>query len=133
MVLSKKNKIRIFLVSTLMMLSMCFLFSSIRVNAKEINSFKTNNRTEVIMNNYNFDDIPGEIKEPVDKGKKLVVYFTISLGAVFALVGGVLWLITLTGHATDMKMAGVISFWIGIVMVLLPIIINWFVPDAKLL
>lgn len=79
------------------------------------------------------DDIPAEITEPVEKGKHLIVYLIIAFGAVCALVGGVLLGIAFLGHQQDMQARGFIFFFVGILIVLLPVIINWMVPKANLL
>ncbi len=110
----------------------CLFLCPIRTDAKERKVIQDKGTVyEQIMNTY--EDIPSEIKDPVEKGKHLICYLVIALGAVVTIAGGIMLGVAWLGHQQDMQVRGFIFFFVGIFFVLLPIIINWLVPKANLL
>jgi len=128
-----KKRIMIYL-GMLVMFTTCLFLCGFTSEAKEQGAQSISGAVQVqekIMNTY--DDIPSEIKDPVEKGKHLVCYLVIALGAVVAIAGGIMLGTAWISHQQDMQVRGFIFFFVGIFFVLLPIIINWLVPKANLL
>lgn len=71
------------------------------------------------------DDIPEEITAPIEKGKQLLAYLVMSLGAIAALVGIVFLGIAFLGHQPDMRIQGFIFLGVGFLLFAAPIVINW--------
>ena len=67
----------------------CLFLCPIRTDAKERKVIQDKGTVyEQIMNTY--EDIPSEIKDPVEKGKHLICYLVIALGAVVTIAGGIM-------------------------------------------
>ncbi len=123
MVISKKNRIRMFLLSTLMMFSMCFFFSVTPVKAYDADySAEITIGTDVICRTT---ELPPEITEPIEKGESLLEYFVTTIGGVVVLVGIVLLAISFFGHQNDMKITGFIALGAGFVILAAPSIVDW--------
>lgn len=139
MVISKKNRIRMFLLSTLMMFSMCFFFAPINVSAcaSECDDGLNAKMKTVICNDGlgagvdvgqpsgTGDELPSEITEPIDKGMKLLEYLVITIGIVAIMVGLVLLGLSFWGHQNDLKIASFIALGAGLVILAAPSIAKW--------
>ena len=130
MKLIKFNKKMLYVMSTLLILTMCFsFFQPVRAQAEE--------RTPVMRSvsvDISGNDIPEELKNPINKGTMLLGWLVIAVGAMAVLAGLILiafdkW--SGGGHAgagaTGIKVAVV-----GGVLILAPIILSWLLPGFNL-
>lgn len=127
----KLNMKLLYVMSTLLILTMCSFFQPVISHAEE--------RTrDVIMRTTSVDisgnDIPEEVKSPIKKGQMLAGWLVVSVG-VLALLAGVVLIgfdkLSEGGHAgagaTGIKVAV-----IGGVLILAPIILSWLLPGFNL-
>jgi len=124
MVIKKKNRIRLFLFSALMMFSMCFFFSTMSVKACGSVNLEIGAVGDNVVN-YETEPLPPEITQPIEKGMSLLEYLIITLGGVVVLVGIVLLAISFFGHQNDMKITGFIALGAGLVIMASPQIVDW--------
>ena len=118
----KKMKKRIVMVWSILLIAVCFFSSTVsEVKAKEYG----NREIKSVVAFEAVGDIPAEITQPIEKGKKLLAYLVMSLGAVAALIGAVFLGIAFLGHQPDMRINGFIFLGVGLLMFFAPIIINW--------
>lgn len=118
----KVNKFKKYMY-TLLISIVCFLFTPITVEACELESDV--GIVDVINFNETTEDIPTEIKEPIEKGLSLLEYFVITIGIVVIIIGGVLLAINFFGHQNDMKVAGFIAIGVGMFLTVIPIFAHW--------
>ncbi|MBQ8318897.1 MAG: hypothetical protein IJX85_11185 [Lachnospiraceae bacterium] len=124
MVISKKNRIKMFLVSTLMIFSMCFLISVEHVKACESVRYAVGGAGAEVVS-FSADELPKEITEPIEKGTKLMEYLVGTLGGIVVLVGLILLAISFFGHQNEMKITGFIALGAGLVILAAPSIVDW--------
>lgn len=119
---NKKNKIMI-LVGILSMIVCFFICPEIEAKAM-IDTDLT-----YIENGYDTitfsEELPAEVTNPIDKGKKLLSYLIISFGAIALLVGIVFCVIGFIGHQPDQRLNGFIMIGAGIILIAAPVIVNW--------
>ena len=115
----RKKKIVMYV--SMLFMTMCLFFSNpVSVKAKE-----NNNDIQIITTvTLNNDDIPKEIKEPVERGKRLLSYLIMSIGAIFALIGFVMFLYSLAGHP-EQRLQSILFFGAGLLTAFSPVIVNW--------
>ena len=129
MKLIKFNKKMLYLMSTLLILTMCSFFRPVRAHAEEHTPVMRSVSVDISGN-----DIPEEIKNPINKGTMLLGWLVIAMGAMAVFAGLILiafdkW--SGGGHAgagaTGIKVAV-----IGGVLILAPIILSWLLPGFNL-
>lgn len=121
----RKKKIVMYVCMLLM--TMCLFFSNpVTSKAKESKN-EVNTITSVTLCD---DDIPKEITEPIERGKKLLAYLVVSLGAIAALVGLVFLVIAFIGHNPEQRITGFILLGGGIVLALGTVIVNWLMGET---
>lgn len=114
---AKVNKLKKCLY-TLLISMVCFLFTPVTVEACESQYIS-------VVNFDGEDELPKEIKEPIEKGMTLLEYLVVTIGIVVLIVGIVLLAISFFGHQNDMKIAGFIGVGAGIVIIAAPFIAKW--------
>lgn len=133
----KIKKILLYVTGTLAIIAACIFFTP---GIKSMAHGKLPEEgTSVVVRNVTIDtsgtDIPAEIKSPVQKIMNLVAWLMICIGILAILIGGIMFLSNLLtggGHPG----AGGIGFKImigGIIVLLLPILVNWLFPKVNLL
>ena len=133
MVIKRKNRIRLFFLSTLMMFSMCFFFSNTIVKACD--DTPQQSAIAVGFDVIQFEgegegdgggaELPKEITEPIEKGLSLLEYLVVTAGIVVVIIGFVLLGISFFGHQNDMKVMGLIAIGVGAVNIVAPFVANW--------
>lgn len=113
----------------LLSLTICSFFCSTKdAKASEMNT------TISVMNSQNTkvtssDDIPSEIKEPITKGTKLIIFIITAIGGIAALLGLLFLGIAFFGHQPDMKINALLAFGVALLLGVGPRIIDWLVPS----
>lgn len=128
----KRNILYVF--GTLFVMTMCLFFSqpvnSRAAERQEISCYIHHSVTIDASGN----DIPEEIKSPIQKGQMLVGWLVISIGGLCILVGLVLMgfdKLSGGGHA-GAGAVGIKVACIGAVLVLAPVILSWILPGFSL-
>ena len=132
MKLIKFNKKMLYLMSTLLILTMCFSFF------QPVISHAEERTRDVIMRTTSVDisgnDIPEEVKSPIKKGQMLAGWLVVSVG-VLALLAGVVLIgfdkLSGGGHA-GAGAVGIKVAVVGGILVLAPIILSWLLPGFSL-
>lgn len=125
----KLNMKLLYVMSTLLILTMCSFFRPVISHAEEHTPVMRSVNVDISGN-----DIPEELKNPINKGTMLLGWLVIAMGAMAVLAGLILiafdkW--SGGGHAgagaTGIKVAV-----IGGVLILAPIILSWLLPGFNL-
>lgn len=77
---------------------------------------------DVICSN---EDVPGEIKKPIEKGKSLFTYIIRVIGWLMVVFGIIFFAISFPTHQTDQRIMGGVSFFIGLLVAFAPEIAAW--------
>lgn len=103
----------------------CFFYTPKKICAKEQSVQQTVEATMTarIVNNNN--DVPQEIKEPIEKGKGLFTYIIRVLGWLVVVFGFVFLAISFFSHQTDQRIMGAIALFVGLLIAFSPEIANW--------
>lgn len=132
MKLIKFNKKMLYVMSTLLILTMCFsFFQPVRAQAEERTPVMRSGSVSVDISG---NDIPDEVKSPITKGQMLFGWLVIAIGIMALLAGLVLIAfakLTGGGHAG----AGADGIKIAVVggfLILMPVILSWLLPGFSL-
>lgn len=129
----KFNKKQIYVLSTLVLFTMCFsFFQPVKAHAEERKT--TNEIMKTVSVDVSGKDVPEEIKSPIQKGLMLLGWLVISLGAMALLAGFALMAFdkfTGGGHAGSGAI-GIKIAVLGVFLILAPVTISWLVPGFSL-
>lgn len=122
----KKNVNRIMLLMGMWLMLTFLFFCPENVKAKSLDTIQN---APCIMTNDGMllidQEVPEEVKNPIDKGLSLIVYLVIVSGIMIFLVGLVLLAITFLGHQQDMLMKGILALGAGALLAAGPFIAEW--------
>lgn len=122
--MTKKSKRILFLMGMLLMLTFLFFCPEGKLNAKAAEQ-KFHDRTVVVQSSNVGQNVPEEVKDPINKGLSLLVYLIIVAGIIIFLIGLVLLGITFIGHQQDQFVKGILALGVGILLAAGPFIAEW--------
>lgn len=120
-----KKKMKYLLVMLAVLMG-CFSFVPVRAQAHE----RENEVVEISQKHVDItiiarNDVPTEIKQPIEKGKSLFTYLIRVTGWMIAIFGFLFFAISFFSHQTDQRITGAIAFFIGLLVAFAPEITSW--------
>lgn len=123
-----RKNILMYMFGMLAVLMGCFFNTPEEVKAAQVPeagvSVQMQEPTLVQAAAYN-SDIPAEVTNPIDKGKKLVAYVVVAAGWVCFIIGLLFVGIAFFGHQSDMRIQGIIAVGVGALLGVAPTIATW--------
>lgn len=119
-----KIKKKLYVFTLFAVLCGCFFYAPGRACAKE--PVKQNQEAYLssgfVCNNA---ELPGDITEPIEKGKSLFAYFIDVIGWIFIVLGFVFLGLSFVSHQMDQRIMGLIGIFIGFFISVAPRIAEW--------